>query len=975
MAIRIPIFTNYDNKGVKDAEGALEKLGSSVKKIGALVATAFAAVQVTDFVKDSINAASSFEAEFEGVNQVFGEAAKSVQDFADQAAYSAGISETAALQAAKNFGGFATAAGLAGQDAASFSTQLVQAAGDLASFNDVPVDQALSAISSGLAGSAEPLRNFRIFLDQTTLSAQAMAMGLGDNFSTLSAGEQTLVRQAAIMEQLGVAQGDFVNYSDTYGNSLKTVTALYEEMQAQVGSALLPVMAEFTKALQPVIDALLPVVLRLMESLGPVITLVAENMLPLIEALMPLVDLFGYLIEALTPILDEILPILIDAIAEIAPLFLLLAEALMPLVEYLAPVLAELLAALVPVAVDLIEAFIPIIEKLLPHFIALIDGLLPFLNFLIEIMGTYLVPAIEAFGDVLGDVGVYFLQLFALAFEDLGKVLTPVWNNTIKPILDGLMSFFGIEPKPLNASVTVTATKAGDPEVWNLTKPGGGLDLGSIDLSGATGATGGKGGGKSAAEKEAEKTKKAQDAFKKSVSEITKEIGKLNDVAEAELGDFQQAVRDSFGDLRGEITKALEDGAITKAQAKTLRDFVKDSQKLMEEIAKKRDQIAEQIKNTEKKLADSKEFQASISTLAGSLAPLKRVEDEFGRFESSVITAFDEVESRIAEGVELGTFTEVTAATLRAAADTEAKYLRKISSQRDELARQYESLVEKLDSAKALRASTRESIAALADLKSLGNTSKDIISNLSNLVQRTSKFREQLKALQAAGLNKDLFSQIVASGAEAGSATAEALLAGGPSAISEINGLFTELNAVGDQIGLTTSEVMFDGGEAAIQGLIEGIISQDTALFTQAQESATLFFETFQTTVDESVISLQSLLDGLKAQDEALRLQGDALGTTVGTAIMDGINAAIAGRSITLPTPTIPVIGTSGLGSTTGLTGTSATGGNTVTINVTANDRLGGVKAGEAIVQALRGYTNANGSILNVVLGNTTVTS
>ena len=217
--------------------------GTALKGAGVVAGVTAAAVAAAVVAfKPAIDAASSFYAEFEGVNQVFGDAAGSVQTFAANAATNLGISETSALNAAKQFGIFATSAGLVGQSAANFSTDLVQAAADLGSFADVPVDQTLAAIQSGLMGQSEPLRQFGIFLDENTVKAYAMDNGLGDVYDNMTQNEKTLVRQAALMEQMGVQANDFTNYADTYGNAIKTIEATFADLTTEIGNALMPMV-------------------------------------------------------------------------------------------------------------------------------------------------------------------------------------------------------------------------------------------------------------------------------------------------------------------------------------------------------------------------------------------------------------------------------------------------------------------------------------------------------------------------------------------------------------------------------------------------------------------------------------------------------------------------------------------------------------------------------------------------------------
>jgi hypothetical protein len=219
MAIRIPILTSFDPKGLKQANAAFADLQTSIGSLGRNFAVVGAGiVGATALLGKAVMSASNFEAEFEGVNQVFKDAAGSVQAFAEQASRTAGLSATEALQASKTFGLFATGAGLGVEAAADFSTTMVQLAGDLGSFNDVPTAEALAAIQSGLMGQAEPLRNFGVFLDDARLKAEALNMGIYDGTGPLSTQQKMMASYSAILAQTTVQQGDFVKYGDTLGN-------------------------------------------------------------------------------------------------------------------------------------------------------------------------------------------------------------------------------------------------------------------------------------------------------------------------------------------------------------------------------------------------------------------------------------------------------------------------------------------------------------------------------------------------------------------------------------------------------------------------------------------------------------------------------------------------------------------------------------------------------------------------------------
>ena len=403
--------------------------GGALKGLLGPITATLSTVAVANFAKSAVNAASSFSAEFEGVNQIFGSAAKSVQDFADNAANTVGISETAALQAAKNFGVFASSAGLVGEEAAGFSTKLVQAAGDLASFNDVPVEETLAAIRSGLQGQGEPLSRFGILMNEQILRQKAFDEGITNSIDqALTPQQRVLAANALVLGELGVAQGDFVNYSGTYGNAVKTVTATFEDLKSEVGQALIPALEQLLPAFLPIIDQAAPILLELFEALAPVIQTVTENIAPLFAALQPLFDALNLIITALGPIISELLPIFVELVGMITPIIL-----------------------------QLVEAFLPLVEKMLPSFMGLLESLMPILEMVGEFISILVIPALELLGSIVGDVLIGAMNLLTDAFKALKDILGPVWDF-LKPIIEGLLALAGIKPSSLSKNVKISTT-------------------------------------------------------------------------------------------------------------------------------------------------------------------------------------------------------------------------------------------------------------------------------------------------------------------------------------------------------------------------------------------------------------------------------------------------------------------------------------------------------------------------------------
>jgi hypothetical protein len=246
-SVNIPIISEFDAKGTQKAikefqslEGASAKAQFAIKKAAIPAAAAIAGLAAA--MVPAITAASDLEESMSKVSVIFGDGAKAVQDFSKTAAKSMGQSEASVLAAAGTFGTFGKAAGLGGTDLAKFSNKFTTLASDLASFNNTTPEEAINAIGSALRGEAEPMRKFGVLLNDATLKAEAMTLGIYDGSGALTDQQKILAAQSAIFKQTGDAQGDFDRTSDGLANTSRTLTAQMDNLQASIGKGLLPIV-------------------------------------------------------------------------------------------------------------------------------------------------------------------------------------------------------------------------------------------------------------------------------------------------------------------------------------------------------------------------------------------------------------------------------------------------------------------------------------------------------------------------------------------------------------------------------------------------------------------------------------------------------------------------------------------------------------------------------------------------------------
>jgi hypothetical protein len=266
MAINIPIITEFADQGLKSAQGAFQNFRNEVAnaegamgKFKAGTGAAFDAVKANAgafaiaggaafvaFGAKAISAASDFEESAAKIGEIFGDAADSVFDFADDAAQALGQSRQSVLDAAGTFGTFGKAAGLAGEDLSVFSNDFTALASDLASFNNTSPEEAVQALGAALRGESEPLRRYGILLDDASMRQKALELGIiSTTKNALTPQQKILAAQALIFEQSSDAQGDFERTSGSLANQQRILQAELENVTIEIGQKLLPIAVQF----------------------------------------------------------------------------------------------------------------------------------------------------------------------------------------------------------------------------------------------------------------------------------------------------------------------------------------------------------------------------------------------------------------------------------------------------------------------------------------------------------------------------------------------------------------------------------------------------------------------------------------------------------------------------------------------------------------------------------------------------------
>ncbi len=256
----------------KRTEKAGKKLSDRLGQVGKTLVAAFAAKQVLDFAKSSITAFSNLEESVNAVNVQFEEGQDVIKDFAQTASTSVGLSTASYQQLSVTTGALLSNFISDNRAAAEETNNLTQRAADLASVFNTDVEEALVAVQAAIRGESEPIRRFGVLLDDASVRAKAVALGLAETTKEVDNQAKAQARLAIIYEQTDKVAGDFVNTQDSLANQQKILSAEFENAQAEVGEALAPALIELLGIVNdniiPAMVDLIPLVVLAVEAFG-----------------------------------------------------------------------------------------------------------------------------------------------------------------------------------------------------------------------------------------------------------------------------------------------------------------------------------------------------------------------------------------------------------------------------------------------------------------------------------------------------------------------------------------------------------------------------------------------------------------------------------------------------------------------------------------------------------------------------------
>jgi hypothetical protein len=219
------------SSGLNDAKGMLRGFGASLGVLGGGIGVA----GITAGLMGAVKAAADLGEAVSKAKTTFGSGFGTINSTVSDMANRFGLVKTEVLNAAANFGLIAQATGMTKQQSAELASTFTKLAADAASFFNIPMEEALQRLNSGLVGEAEPMRRFGVLLSEDAVKAEALRLGISSATKPLDEQGKVAARVSLILSGMATVTGDLERTQDSAANQMRKLSGDLANFKASFG--------------------------------------------------------------------------------------------------------------------------------------------------------------------------------------------------------------------------------------------------------------------------------------------------------------------------------------------------------------------------------------------------------------------------------------------------------------------------------------------------------------------------------------------------------------------------------------------------------------------------------------------------------------------------------------------------------------------------------------------------------------------
>lgn len=187
------IFKDGSGTVAKSAEASRTSIGQmsgAVMSLGRQLLLAFGVVglafKVVQFFKDGIAGAAALNDTVKVSKEIFGDSFGDIGKQADAISKKYGIMRNEQIKIANQFGAMAQGAGYTEKESSKLANTMTELTLNFAQTWSLPFEEAAEKVRGGLAGQGRGLKQYGVFIDDTTVKSNALADGMATMAATAS---------------------------------------------------------------------------------------------------------------------------------------------------------------------------------------------------------------------------------------------------------------------------------------------------------------------------------------------------------------------------------------------------------------------------------------------------------------------------------------------------------------------------------------------------------------------------------------------------------------------------------------------------------------------------------------------------------------------------------------------------------------------------------------------------------------------
>jgi len=195
-----------------------------------------------------------------------GDATSEANEFVSELSEIAGLDSTNIKSAIGTFALLSRSMGLNTEKARILSENIYTLGLDLSSLTNVPINQVMQDLRSGLVGQSETVYKYGLDVTEASLKQEAMNQGITKTVRNMSQGEKMALRYSVMIKNSSLAHGDFANTIETPANQLRILTERLTTLVRTMGTIFIPILAKTL----PYVNALVKLMTTLFKTMASI---------------------------------------------------------------------------------------------------------------------------------------------------------------------------------------------------------------------------------------------------------------------------------------------------------------------------------------------------------------------------------------------------------------------------------------------------------------------------------------------------------------------------------------------------------------------------------------------------------------------------------------------------------------------------------------------------------------------------------